>query len=207
MACELAGNWTPPGGIRQGARPVPALRELVLWSKTPLRHAAEKVCSGPLNNSTCRFVASPLALTVESSAHWVPVLRAKKETQAEMRPIENAVADSRLKSGQGAKDLNSRKYRVWVLLSLMVVASFAVILAALAYWQTGTIESEGAEYAKIAENLRNGVGFVGLVSSGPQVNFPPLFPLLIAGASFVTHDYESAGRLVALVMGALLPLD
>ncbi len=93
-----------------------------------------------------------------------------------------------------------------MLLALMVAASFAVRVAALAYWRTGAIESEGAEYARIAENIRHGAGYVGLATPGPQLNFPPLFPLLIAGTSFVTHNYEWAGRLVALIMGALLPL-
>ncbi len=89
---------------------------------------------------------------------------------------------------------------------LLVVASLAVRLAGWAYWGSGTIESEGAEYAKIAENLRMGVGYVGFVVPGPQVNFPPLFPWLIAGTSLFTGDYELAGRLVTLVLGALLPL-
>jgi len=102
--------------------------------------------------------------------------------------------------------LNSRSRLVLVLMILLVAASFAIRAAAWAYWGTGTIESEGAEYAKIAENLRNGVGYVGLVSPGPQVLFTPLFPLLIAGASFLTHNYELAGRLVALVLCSLLPL-
>lgn len=102
--------------------------------------------------------------------------------------------------------MNNRTRRLWLLLAILVAASFAVRLAAWAYWQTGAIESEGAEYARIAENLRNGVGYVGLVTPGAQLNFNPLFPLLIAGTSFVTHNYELAGRLVALVMGALLPL-
>jgi 4-amino-4-deoxy-L-arabinose transferase-like glycosyltransferase len=101
---------------------------------------------------------------------------------------------------------SNRPHLLWVWLTILVAASFAVRLAAWAFWGTGTIESEGAEYAKIAENLRNGIGFVGLVFPGPCVNFSPLFPLLIAGTSFVTHDYELAGRLVALIIGALLPL-
>jgi 4-amino-4-deoxy-L-arabinose transferase-like glycosyltransferase len=88
----------------------------------------------------------------------------------------------------------------------MVFASLAVRVAAWAYWQTSAIESEGAEYARLAENLRNGVGYVGLVTPGAQLNFNPLFPLLIAVTSFATHNYEWAGRLVTLVMGALLPL-
>src|SRR5262249_38664598 len=84
--------------------------------------------------------------------------------------------------------------------------SLLVRLVAWAYWGTGTIESEGAEYAKMAENLRQGVGLVGLVSPGPQVLFNPLYPWLIAGASFFVHDFELAGRLVSIVMGSLLPL-
>jgi len=102
--------------------------------------------------------------------------------------------------------MNNRPRRLWVLLTLMVAASFAVRVAAWAYWQTGAIESEGAEYARIAENLRNGIGYVGLVTPGSELLFSPLFPLLIAGTSFITHNYELAGRLVALIMGAPLPL-
>src|SRR5712692_8602612 len=110
------------------------------------------------------------------------------------------------KANHSAGSLSRPSHRVWVWLTIIVVASFAVRLAAWAYWQTGAIESEGAEYARIAENLRNGVGYVGLVTPGAQLNFNPLFPLMIAGASFVTHNYELAGRLVTLLMGALLPL-
>jgi hypothetical protein len=36
--------------------------------------------------------------------------------------------------------------------------------------------------------------------------FPPLFPLLISAASFLTNNYEWAGRLVSIVLGALFPL-
>jgi 4-amino-4-deoxy-L-arabinose transferase-like glycosyltransferase len=94
----------------------------------------------------------------------------------------------------------------WMLLALMVALSLVIRIVAWMYFGTGTIESEGAEYAKIAENLRNGVGFVGLVVPGPQIHFPPLYSLLIAGASRLTGDYETAGRLVSLILGALLPL-
>ena len=79
-------------------------------------------------------------------------------------------------------------------------------MAALAYWQTGAIENEGAEYASIAENLRNGIGFVGIAMPGTELLFNPLFPALIAAASFVTHNYEWATRIVSLLLGGLLPL-
>ena len=102
--------------------------------------------------------------------------------------------------------MNNRHHRSWVLLSLIVAAGFAVRVGALAYWQTGAIENEGAEYTRLAENLRNGAGFVGIAMPGTQLLFNPLFPLLIAAASFVTRNYEWAARLVSLVLGALLPL-
>jgi 4-amino-4-deoxy-L-arabinose transferase-like glycosyltransferase len=104
-------------------------------------------------------------------------------------------------------DPNDRPLRLQVILFLIVVVSFALRVAALAYYGIpGAINSEGAEYARIAENLRNGVGYVGIATPGPEVNFPPLYPLLIAGISFLTHSYEWAGRVVAIILGALLPL-
>ncbi len=111
-----------------------------------------------------------------------------------------------MKINERVNSTDRRPVPLWLLLTVIVLASFAVRAAAWAYWGTGAIESEGAEYARIAENLRSGVGYVGLVTPGAQLNFNPLFPLLIAGASFVTHNYELAARLVALVMGGLLPL-
>src|SRR5713101_1278542 len=121
-----------------------------------------------------------------------------------MSPVE--LLGSTAKSTDPGTTLRQSPRRLGVWLTIMVAASFAVRIAAWAYWQTGTIESEGAEYARIAENLRNGVGYVGLVTPGSELLFNPLFPWLIAGTSFVTHNYQLAGRLVALVMGALLPL-
>jgi 4-amino-4-deoxy-L-arabinose transferase-like glycosyltransferase len=96
--------------------------------------------------------------------------------------------------------------RRFVFLSLMIVASVGVRAIAWGWWQTGAIESEGAEYARVAENLRNAQGYVGISTPGTELMFPPLFPVLIAGASYVTHNYELAGRLVSFFFGALLPL-
>jgi 4-amino-4-deoxy-L-arabinose transferase-like glycosyltransferase len=105
----------------------------------------------------------------------------------------------------GGKILTASHHRI-VALSLLVVASFALRVAAIKIWGTGAIEPDGAQYARIAENLRKGVGYVGIATPGPELNFPPLFPLLIDAASFVTKSHSSAGRLVSLVLGALLPL-
>jgi len=47
---------------------------------------------------------------------------------------------------------------------------------------------------------------VGIGTPGTELIMPPLFPLLISLSSMFTGDYEWAGRLVAIVLGAALPL-
>ena len=97
--------------------------------------------------------------------------------------------------------------RSWAGISIVLVAaSLAIRLAALRYWGIGPIENEGAEYARIAENLRNGAGLVGIAAPGTELLFNPLYPLLIAAVSFLTHDYEWAARLISLISGSFLPL-
>ena len=71
---------------------------------------------------------------------------------------------------------------------------------------SGEIDTEGAEYARIAENIRLGTGYVGIATEGVQLFFPPLFPLLIAGVSMLGCDAEMAGRTVNVLFGALLVL-
>lgn len=122
-----------------------------------------------------------------------------------MRATNHPAPDSQVMSRERWKTVHSRRC-LFLALSIIVVASFAVRVAALKVWGTGAIESEGAEYARIAENLRNGVGYVGIVTPGPELMFPPLFPLLISGVSFLTGSYVRAGRLISLVLGTLLPL-
>jgi 4-amino-4-deoxy-L-arabinose transferase-like glycosyltransferase len=105
----------------------------------------------------------------------------------------------------------ARDFKAWhlyfIFLTLIVIASAGVRAGAWHHWRTGAIESEGAEYARIAENLREGRGYVGISTPGTQLVFAPLFPSLIAAASVVTHnDYELAGRLVTFLLGVMLPL-
>lgn len=88
----------------------------------------------------------------------------------------------------------------------VVLAGGLVARGLWAVWRTGAIESEGAEYARIAQNLRNGVGYVGIATPGPEIMFPPLYPFLIAAVSFLTGDYELAARLISVCAGAALPL-
>ena len=125
---------------------------------------------------------------------------------AELSKSEMRVPELLVRRRDGRRPYKRPLANLWILLLIVFVASLALRLAAWKYWGTGAIESEGAEYARLAQNLRNGVGYVGLVTPGAQLNFNPLFPLFIAGISAVTSDYELAGRIVALIMGALLPI-
>jgi 4-amino-4-deoxy-L-arabinose transferase-like glycosyltransferase len=75
----------------------------------------------------------------------------------------------------------------------------------LVWWATYplTIENEGAEYARLAENWFAGNGYVGLFG-GPHVVFPPLYPGLIGLVRFLAGDVEVAARVVSLIAGLAL---
>lgn len=68
------------------------------------------------------------------------------------------------------------------------------------------IDIEGVEYARIAENLLAGRGYVGMFNNGTQLNFPPLYPILIAAGTLVCRNSELAARAVNIICGALLVL-
>jgi 4-amino-4-deoxy-L-arabinose transferase-like glycosyltransferase len=87
---------------------------------------------------------------------------------------------------------------------LLAVLAIALVCR-IVWWFIGTavIENEGAEYARLADNLRNGVGYVGILGA-KQALFPPLYPMLIALGSLIVGDAEVAGRLVSLASGILL---
>jgi hypothetical protein len=70
---------------------------------------------------------------------------------------------------------------------------------------TGAIDLEGAESARIAQDLLWGNGYVGITEEGTQLFFPPLFPFAIAGVSLLTEDAEIAGqRIISVTTGALV---
>jgi hypothetical protein len=120
--------------------------------------------------------------------------------------MDATVVSGQVKSLSRLADLKAR-HLSFLFLTVTLVASIGVRAGAWHHWHTGAIESEGAEYARIAENLRNGQGYVGISTPGTQLVFPPLFPSLIAAASLITHnDYELAGRVVSFLLGALLPV-
>ena len=90
-------------------------------------------------------------------------------------------------------------------LALVLTIAFALRFGWAAF-ATGTIDFEGAEYARLAKNLASGRGYVGIDTPGKNLMFPPLYPFLIAAATVATHNEEQAARLISVVMGTALPL-
>ena len=88
------------------------------------------------------------------------------------------------------------------LVLIFLAALIVRVLCAVIF--SGEIDTEGAEYARIAQNIVAGKGYVGIATEGTQLFFPPLFPLLIAAVSFLTGDAEIAGRVINVVFGSLL---
>jgi len=65
------------------------------------------------------------------------------------------------------------------------------------------IENEGAEYTRIGVNLAADKGYVGLMG-GPQLVFPPLYPMLIRTGLFFAHSPVASARAVSIAAGTLL---
>lgn len=85
-----------------------------------------------------------------------------------------------------------------------------IVLVALcirAYWLTmhggAEIDNDGANYVRAAESLLRGMGYVGIWHR-PELLHPPLYSMLVAGATLVTRDSVLAARLVSLAAGTLL---
>lgn len=89
----------------------------------------------------------------------------------------------------------------------LILTAFAVAVLLRALWAIRyglSLEAEGVEYTRIAENLLAGRGYVGIFANGTQLNFPPLYPILIAAASLVLPSTEIAARAINVVLGAAL---
>ena len=101
-------------------------------------------------------------------------------------------------------NIESDRRSAWIVAVGLMVA--LLLRIAEAVWNTGTIDTEGAEYARLAENLRAGLGYVGLATDGPQLFFPPLYPIVIWAVGWVTPDAEIAARAASISAGTLLAL-
>lgn len=111
---------------------------------------------------------------------------------------DNSIADDRL--GRIDSDRTLLRFTAWTLVAF--AAALVLRLVWIFHWPL-SIESEGVYYARIAENLLAGRGYVGAREAGKQLLYPPLFPWLIAGAAAIVGNSELAGRIVSAVCGSL----
>ena len=90
-----------------------------------------------------------------------------------------------------------------------VVLYLALLVAAVvlrAYWvvhHSAVLSADGGEYARIAENLLRRGSYTGLFE-GPELMFPPFFPVLLALSTFFTGSIDIAARLIPFLAGVLL---
>lgn len=87
---------------------------------------------------------------------------------------------------------------------LLLIAACALVIRLVWMWLHGAvIENEGAAYARLAENLLAGRGYIGDLG-GRDTLFPPLYPMAIALASGLAGNAELAARLLSCVSGVLV---
>jgi 4-amino-4-deoxy-L-arabinose transferase-like glycosyltransferase len=102
----------------------------------------------------------------------------------------------------------------WLFL-LVYVVSFASLGLAQLGSPDVEITHDGAHYLQIARSLSRGEGFATYTHwalnlpkgplPSPDTYRAPLYPAMIAVASFLTHDLPSAGKWVVVFSGAFIP--
>ena len=88
-------------------------------------------------------------------------------------------------------------------LTALVASAVALRLVWLFVLAPHQITWEGTEYARAAENLFRGIGYIGIRGTTLYL-FPPLYSLLIAPVIFLVGNGEAAGVTISLIAGSLL---
>jgi 4-amino-4-deoxy-L-arabinose transferase-like glycosyltransferase len=118
-------------------------------------------------------------------------------------------ASTEPRTGRNIGALVSMQIATRTLAGVVLLFLFGLTLR-LIWWHFGpkVVESEGANYARIGENIAAGRGLFGL--GGPEMGvfllYPPLYSSLIAAGVKLGVASETAGRAVSLIFGALLPV-
>ena len=101
----------------------------------------------------------------------------------------------------GAFDIPAERVRTAALVGGIAFFGLLVRIGWLLWHGVGEITWDGAEYARLAQNLVSGGGYTG-IRGHTQFVFPPLYSLAIAALLPLTGDAERAGIIVSLVAGA-----
>ena len=86
----------------------------------------------------------------------------------------------------------------------VAVLGAALLRVAWAIRHGFALDQEGVEYCRIAQNLLAGRGYVGMLDNGTELNFAPLYPLMIAAVSLVVGSAALAARVIAIAFGSVL---
>lgn len=86
---------------------------------------------------------------------------------------------------------------------LLVIFVGAAALRLAAVLSRPMIQLDEAVYARLAENLAAGKGFVDLTGV-TSVHFAPFFPLVVAAVSLVARDAVVSGYIVVILFGSLI---
>lgn len=100
------------------------------------------------------------------------------------------------RAADSGRETFSNKERV--LVAGLVGLAFLLRLSALRLRQD-TLTPDGVYYATLGRSLA-----AGKLKEGLSTFWPPLYPLLVGGASLVSRDVEAGGRLVSVTAGSLL---
>jgi len=86
----------------------------------------------------------------------------------------------------------------------LVLASFSIGLVSLYFFQFVGSDGggDGVVHAFSGRNLFSGNGFS--VRGGPQLDFPPLYPILIGISWFISRNLEFSGQIVSVIASSLL---
>jgi hypothetical protein len=97
--------------------------------------------------------------------------------------------------------LNRRFF--WVFLAFLGLATMAMVALSIAPWGAG-VSTDAAIQMSTAENLLHGKGFFDFANR-PFVSWPPLYPLILAGASFFTAgDSLIAGEYLNVLLAGFV---
>src|SRR6266481_3132809 len=117
----------------------------------------------------------------------------------------NYLSEVREELGSKGDERPTSRFLAWVVVAF--IAALILRFLWIFHWPL-SIESEGVYYARIAENLIAGRGYVGAREAGKQLLYPPLYPVLIAGVTEFVRNSELAGRIVSVICGTfwIVPL-
>jgi 4-amino-4-deoxy-L-arabinose transferase-like glycosyltransferase len=85
----------------------------------------------------------------------------------------------------------------------IVLGALALRFAILAVRHDAPIDMEGANYARLAQNLHGGLGYVSIRGT-VGTEYAPFYPLTIAAMLPIVPNAQFAGELLAVLFGVLL---